>query len=240
MLLSCSHVHHFEKVTPDISSYTIAHNRMQSSLFHVQEVRRLTLAKEEQTPQQQPIDAIIVPGVPFKNGKWDQIMKGRVLWSWILYKNGLVKNIIYSGAAVYSPFYEAIIMGLYGQQLGIPAEHMFYDTLAQHSTENVYYSYLLAKKHGFKSIALATDPFQSMMLQGFTKRRFATAIQFLPFNTDSLKVYNYLNPNIDPGPAEAINWVSIYKRQGFTERFKGTLGKHIDFKPYKNGQVDSL
>jgi len=112
-----------------------------------------------------PFDVIIVPGVPFKNGNWDSVMKARVLWSYILYKDGYTKNIIYSGSAVYSPYYEGIIMGLYAEQLGIPKSHIFYETKANHSTENVYYSYLLAQQEGFKSIALASDPFQSSLLR---------------------------------------------------------------------------
>ena len=82
--------------------------------------------------------AIIVPGIPFNNGNWDSVMKGRVLWSYVLYKNGYTKNVIYSGSAVYSPYFEAVIMGLYAEQLGIPREHIFCETKARHSTENVY------------------------------------------------------------------------------------------------------
>src|SRR5205823_671294 len=47
-----------------------------------------------------PFDAIIVPGVPYYGRGWDSVMKSRVLWSYILYRNGYAKNIIYSGAAV--------------------------------------------------------------------------------------------------------------------------------------------
>src|SRR5438067_574875 len=60
-------------------------------------------------------DAIIVPGVPFENGRWSQTMKSRVGWSYYLYRKGIAKNIIYSGAAVYSPYVEARIMALYGE-----------------------------------------------------------------------------------------------------------------------------
>ena len=116
-----------------------------------------------------PFDAVIIPGIPYNGLGWDSVMKARVLWSWILYKNGYAKNIIYSGGAVYTHYKEALIMGLYAQKLGIPKEHIFYDTLAKHSTENVYYSYLLAKRLGFKTLALGTDPFQSFMLRGFTR-----------------------------------------------------------------------
>lgn len=194
----------------------------------------------EKAQQVAPFDAVIVPGVPFKDGRWDTVMKARVLWSWVLYKNGVVKNIIYSGGAVYSPYTEAKIMGLYAQQLGIPRENIFYDSLAQHSTENVYYSYLLAKKIGFKTLALATDPFQSLMLRGYTKRRFTTSIFHLPFSTDSIAAYNYLEPIIDPQSAFVSPWEPITKKKGFWARFRGTLGRDINWAPYKNGRVDSL
>lgn len=187
-----------------------------------------------------PFDAIIVPGVPFNGQSWDSVMKARVLWSYILYKNGYTKNIIYSGGAVYTPWYEARIMGLYAQALGIPAKHIFYDTAAQHSTENVYYSYLIARQQGFKSIALATDPFQSFMLHGFTRRRFGTPVYHLPFVVDSLAAYNSARPVIQPAPAKAKNWTSIKDEQGFVERFKGTLGRTIDWRKYPGGRVPAL
>lgn len=187
-----------------------------------------------------PFDAVIVPGIPYHKPGWDSVMKARVIWSWILYKNGYAKNIIYSGGAIYSPYVEAKIMGTYGQALGIPMEHIYYDTLARHSTENVYFSYLLAKEEGFKTIAVATDPFQSFMLRSFTRKRFVTPVYHLPFITDSLAAYNYLNPVIDPKPARKYEWQSIKEKESFTKRFKGTLGKEIDFTQYPDGKVGPL
>ncbi len=187
-----------------------------------------------------PFDAIIVPGIPFKNCRWDSIMKGRVIWAYILYRNGYTKNVIFSGASVYSPFFESKIMGLYAQKLGIPKEHIFYENEARHSTENVYYSYLLAKKLGFKSLALATDPFQSWILQGFTKRRFGSPIYHIPFIVDTLKQYNNLEPVIDPESARADNFSSITEKESFWRRLKGTLGKDINWSQYEDGKVGSL
>lgn len=186
-----------------------------------------------------PFDVIIVPGIPYEGG-WDSIMKARVIWSYILYKNGITKNIIYSGSAVYSPFVEAKIMGLYAQKLGIPKEHIFYDTLAEHSTENVFYSYKVAKQHGFKSIALATDPLQALLLRNYTKKRFGTPIYHIPFIMDSIKVYNHINPTIDPLPAYVREFSSITKDESVFKRFSGTLGKRIDWKLYENGMLDPL
>lgn len=174
-------------------------------------------------------DAIIVPGVPFVNGKWDSTMKARVLWSYYLYQQGIAKNVIYSGGAVYSPYVESKIMGLYAQQLGIPKEHIFCDTLAEHSTENVYFSYLLARDLGFKSIALATDPFQSGMLRSFTRRRFRTEIVHIPFVIDTLKLLYYQEPVINPTSAYQEHFVPITQREGVWKRFRGTLGKHIEW-----------
>jgi len=185
-------------------------------------------------------DAVIVPGIPFRNGSWDSVMKARVLWSYVLYKNGYAKNIIYSGAAVYSPYKEAVIMGLYAQALGIPKEHIFYDTLARHSTENVYYSYLIAREKGFKTLALATDPFQSFMLRGFTRKRFATPIYHIPFVIDSLKAYSRLNPTIDPTPAAVDSFVSITDQQGMMQRFRGTMGRDINWAQYEGKRLDPL
>jgi hypothetical protein len=187
-----------------------------------------------------PLDAIIVPGIPFNNGDWDSVMKGRVLWSYILYKNGYTKNIIYSGSAVYSPYYEGTIMGLYAEQLGIPRAHIFCETKARHSTENIYYSYLLAEKQGFKSVGVATDPFQSSLLRSFTRKRFATHIWHLPMITDSLKSYNHLTPKIDPAPARADSFVSITQSESFWQRLGGTMGKGINWKQYPDRKVPKL
>ena len=193
----------------------------------------------EVVQQNKTYDAIIVPGVPFQNGTWNNVMRARVLWSYFLYEKGIARNIIYSGAAVYSPYCEAKIMGLYARQLGIPKEHIFYDTLALHSTENVYYAYELARNNKFKSIALATDPFQSSLLKGFTRKRFETTIQHIPVIFDSLRQYDSLNPVIDPAPAFKEDFISIEDQSGFWKRLKGTLGKNIKW-DNKNRKAKAL
>lgn len=158
----------------------------------------------------------------------------------VLYKNGIAKNIIYSGGAVYSPFVEAYVMGMYGKKLGIPAKHIYYDTMARHSTENVYYSYLLAKKLGFKSIALATDPFQSFLLKSYVRKRFGTPVQRLPFVVDSLRAYKHLCPRINPVPAYREPFTSITEDEGFWQRFRGTMGADIDWDKHPNGKLPAL
>jgi len=184
--------------------------------------------------EQEHFDAIIVPGVPFENNLWDRVMKGRVYWAKYLYEKGIAKNIIFSGAAVYSPYYEAKIMALYAQALGIPKEHIYTEIKAEHSTENIYYSYKLAKKLGFNSIALASDPFQAKLLRKYIRKKVDPAVAVIPFVVDTLKVIEptMIDPPIDYQQAFKENFVPLKKREGFWKRWRGTRGKNVDVKAY--------
>lgn len=202
--------------------------------------KRPTRLYNEVIQSAQTFDAGIVPGVPFYNNKWDSVMKGRILWANFLYKKGIVRNLIFSGSAVYSPYYEAKIMGLYAQQLGIPSEHIYYETQAEHSTENIYYSYELARENGFKNIALLTDPFQSSLTKRFTKRRFATKIQHIPFLVDTLKRLNIVDYTIDPASAFKPNFVPLQERTSWLKRIRGTMGAFIPWKNRKGRKMPPL
>jgi uncharacterized SAM-binding protein YcdF (DUF218 family) len=173
-----------------------------------------------------PYDAIIVPGVPFHGENWSERMKMRVCWSKYLYDKGYTKNIIYSGSAVYTKYEEASIMALYAEKLGIPKEHIFKDQRAEHSTENVYYSCLVAKKNGFKNLALATDPFQAKSLKRFIKK-FEFPIKLLPIVFDSLDYEKIADIQIIPISAIVDDFVSIMERESFIKRLKGTFGQNI-------------
>lgn len=179
-------------------------------------------------------DIIIVPGVPFENNNWSRTMKSRVYWSKYLYEKGIAKNIMYSGSAVYSPYYEAEIMALYAQAIGIPKENIYTETKAEHSTENVFYSYKKATKLGFEKIALATDPFQSKMLKSFINKKMNAPIDIIPMVYDTLKVIEPImtDPSINSSEAYDSNFVSIVKRESFWKRLRGTRGKNIDYTAY--------
>jgi uncharacterized SAM-binding protein YcdF (DUF218 family) len=189
--------------------------------------------------EKKPFDAIIVTGYPFKNGAWGKLIKARVLWSYVLYKNGYARNIIYSGGANYTPFKEAVIMGLYAEKLGIPKAHIFYDTLARHSTENVYYSYLLAKRKGFKTLALASDGMQTFFLKRFIRKHFESPVYRLPTIQDSINRYLVLKPVIDPTPAKVDSFTSIDEGQNLFKRIFNP-DRTIDWSKYKNEKVPRL
>ena len=159
---------------------------------------------EELINSNAPYDAIIVPGVPYADEYWNKILMGRIYWSLYLYKNGITKNIIYSGSAVYTPYTESKIMAMYASALGVPDSHIYTETKAEHSVENIYYSYQIAQKMGFKKIALATDPFQSKMMVN--------------------------NVEIPADKAFVHDFVSIEERENFFQRLRGTFGKNINYK----------
>ncbi|HEY0029922.1 MAG TPA: YdcF family protein [Bacteroidia bacterium] len=172
-----------------------------------------------------PYDVIIVPGVPYQEPSMKTILKMRILWAKYLYERGITKNIIFSGSSVYTPFVEGKIMKIYADSLGIPSEHTFSEEEAEHSTENIYYSVQLAREHGFKRIAVATDQYQALLIGSYI-RKFFPEVKILTID------YNKINlkaswPIIDDSSAYADNFVSLVKRESRFKRFKGTMGKNI-------------
>jgi uncharacterized SAM-binding protein YcdF (DUF218 family) len=183
----------------------------------------------------QPYEIVIVPGVPFEDSTWSIAMKGRVYWSKYLFDKGITRNVMYSGSAVYTPYVEGEIMALYAEALGIPKENIFSETLAEHSTENVYYSYKKARKLGFSRIALATDPFQAKMLKRFTKKIIGHNVGIIPFVLDTLEaqIPKMINPQIDFQKAYVEHFTALPERENIFQRMKGTRGLDIDTTVYR-------
>jgi uncharacterized SAM-binding protein YcdF (DUF218 family) len=176
--------------------------------------------------KEKPFDVIIVPGVPYEKENTTSVMTMRILWAKHLYDSGYTHNIIFSGSAVYSPYVEGIAMKIIADSLGIPPDHTFSETSAEHSTENIYYSWKMAKSMGFKKIALATDPFQSGMLKSFTKK-FCPGVTSVPIVFDMIDLEGKTLPVIDVDPAYKRGFVSITERESFWTRLKGTMGKRV-------------
>ena len=179
-------------------------------------------------------DMIAVPGVPYTTTGWDSTMKARVYWSKYLYDRGIAKNIMYSGSSVSSPYYEAEIMAMYAIAIGIPKEHVFTENKAEHSTENLYYVFLKAKKLGFTTIALATDPFQAKQLKRFARVKIDPPADIIPIVFDTLRTLQpyMINPQINYQQAYNSNFVPLKERESFWKRLRGTMGKNINYSAY--------
>jgi len=180
----------------------------------------------------QPFDAIIVPGYPYDGEKWDDIVKMRVLWAKYLVENHLANHIIFSGAAVYTPYIESLIMREYAIAIGIDSNLIITEQKAEHSTENVYYSYELALEHGWKNVALATDYVQIKMVRSFVSKQ-KIPISYMPALydvIDSMDVYrndSVPDPIINDTIAFVPNFESIMDRQNAYQRWRGTRGHFI-------------
>ena len=86
----------------------------------------------------------------------------------------------------------------------------------------------LAQKTGFKELGLATDPFQTKTLISFIKKLNAH-IRVIPFVKEFLQTMPENNLPIDSMQAYRPDFVSIVKRKSFFKRFRGTMGKDIQF-----------
>lgn len=173
-----------------------------------------------------PYEAIVVPGVPYYGVEISDLMRMRVLWACHLYQSGATENLIFSGSAVYSPYIEGEVMAAYAEKLGVPKHAIFIEPQAEHSTENIYYAYKMAKNTGFENIAITTDPVQSYFLKFFVNKH-DIQINFLPFEfgMDSIFDVDLSEMQIDVSPQDPF--IALPEREGFLKRFRGTLGKHI-------------
>lgn len=181
----------------------------------------------EEARRDVPYDAIIVPGVPYRDQGMVDIMNFRVRWAKHLYDEGMTKNVIFSGGAVYTPYVEGKIMALMAEKIGIPKEHIFVEGKAEHSTENMYYSYLLAQKLGFEHVAVASDAYQTFMLSEVHERFKLYGMEFLPMKNSFMRHVDKTPIVIDPSSARVKDFVALPERQSFGERLRGTRGKYV-------------
>lgn len=180
--------------------------------------------------EKEAFDVIIVPGAPMDSKSLSRVLKARIYWSKYLFDKGIAKNIMYSGSSVYTPYYEGKMMAMYAEAIGIPKENILTETKAEHSTENVYYSYKKAKKMGFTKIALATDPFQAKSLNRFMKKRVSKNVANIPIKFDVIKSLEptMISPEIDIQQAFNKDFISIKERENFFKRLRGTMGKNVN------------
>lgn len=182
-----------------------------------------TIAKPKEVPT---YDAIIVPGYPFNpDGKMNAIYKMRLHWAFELYSKGIAKNIITSGGAVHSPYVESQIFALYLEEMGVDPEHLIIEEQAEHSLENVFYSLELAKERGYKTVAVATDLFQSGMIQ-ILGRKHKLEVDYLPANIGFIvsKRWKSFEGTIDYCEAYVANFTPLKERETKKERLEGTRG----------------
>jgi hypothetical protein len=188
----------------------------------------------EEAKRDQPYDVIIVPGVPYQDAGMADIMNFRVRWAKHLMDEGITRHLIFSGGAVYTPYVEGKIMALMAEKLGVPANRIFVEGKAEHSTENMYYGYVLAKKLGFERIGLASDQYQSFMLEVVHERFKLFDLGFIPIKPTFMRDVDKTPIQIDASLAKVTDFVALPDRQSLADRFKGTRGKYIEEEMKRN------
>ncbi len=181
----------------------------------------------EEAKRDIPYDVIIVPGVPYRDAGMADIMNFRVRWAKHLIDEGIAKNVIFSGSAVYTPYVEGKIMALMGEKIGIPADRIFVEDRAEHSTENMYYGYVMAKKLGFERIAVASDQYQSFMLHELHEKFKLYDLGFIPMKISFMREADKTAIEIDPTSARVKDFVALPERQSLADRMKGTRGRYV-------------
>ncbi len=178
-----------------------------------------------------PYDVIIVPGIGFDTAtQQTNGFNTRVVWAKTLYNRGIARNIIFSGAACSSPYIEAKVMKMIAEKIGVPPQNVFCEVQAQHGKENVYYSWLMAHKLGFKKVALATDAYQALYLKGFVEKNWPD-MGILPVAIDSLKYFSPAVPPVDVSSAMVKDFIPLNKRQSLLSRFIQANGNGLPALP---------
>lgn len=149
-----------------------------------------------------PYDVVIVPGYPYDTAAKFPLLQARMNWVKELYDKGITMNIVFSGGAIHTPYVEAKVMKIISDTLGIPQQHVYLEENAPHSLQNVTYGTKLAKKLGFKKIAVATDPYQYAYLS--LMMGFAPGVGILTFSPDSAEAKKYFQPLPYYNPRDAF------------------------------------
>lgn len=149
-----------------------------------------------------PYDVAIIPGYPYSTKPEFALLDCRMNWAKELYDKGIVKNFIFSGGAIHTPYVEAQVMKIIADTLGIPLEHVFLEEHAPHSYQNLTYGTKLAKELGFKNIAVATDPYQFAYMRLMMGA--APGVGILTFSPDSAVAKKYFQPLPYYNPKDAF------------------------------------
>ncbi|MGB0403309.1 MAG: YdcF family protein [Salibacteraceae bacterium] len=158
--------------------------------------------------RQGPYDAIFVPGCPYMKPEYESLLVSRVYWSKYIWEQGMTDRILYSGAAVYTPFVESKIMREIAICAGVDSNIIRIETKAQHSSENLFYCHQMAIDSGWKNVALATDVFQMSVLQKYIDAM-DYDIKLLPLDFGQLGMTEKFDISIDPRKAYVENFIPI-------------------------------
>ena len=104
-------------------------------------------------------DTAVVLGASVWDDKPSPVFEERIKHSIILYKSGIVKNIIFTGGKGENKDYsESIVAKKYAMNNGVLSEHIFIEEKSKITEENIKYAMDIAANENFKSLIIVSDP----------------------------------------------------------------------------------
>lgn len=143
-----------------------------------------------------PSDAIIILGYPAKSShKPGPILRSRLDKGIELYKQGLAKKVVLTGAAVRNANIEAEVMAEYCKRNGIDEDALILEKKAYNTYENALYTRKIMKAQKLRTGIVVTSDFHIPRAR-YIFRHFAKDLQFepapYPVNTFPLSKYYFL------------------------------------------------
>jgi uncharacterized SAM-binding protein YcdF (DUF218 family) len=114
---------------------------------------------------------LVVLGYPAdENGKPGAILKARLDKAIELYKMGVAKTMILTGAAVENEFVEAEVMAAYCIKHGVPPSNILMESNARNTYENARMVRDIMKEMNYDNAIVVTSSFHKMRAEKFFSR----------------------------------------------------------------------
>lgn len=106
-----------------------------------------------------PADAVVVfAGGVGESGRPEQGYEERVQYAVELYREGLVRHLVFSSGYTYA-VREAEVMRALAVALGVPPEAMFLETQSRNTYDNVVYTSRILRERGWRSALVVSSPY---------------------------------------------------------------------------------
>lgn len=120
-------------------------------------------------------DTIIVLGTPARvDGTPSPEQRARVLEGIREYHAGVASHLIMTGAAAHNQFVEAHVMAQFAESQGVPVSDVLEEDRAQNTIQNIYYSAIIMRSHGWTSAEIVSSPYHlgrtALILDTFNQR----------------------------------------------------------------------
>ncbi len=140
------------------------------------------------------VDVAVVLGAAVWNDEPSPVLRERVNHSIWLYENGYVDKILFTGGkGDGDQFAESEVARNYALKHGILEEDILIETKSKITEENLEYAYEIAKKNGFETFTIVSDPLHMKRATVMAKYTGMEEVYSSPTQTS---VYKTLNSKI--------------------------------------------